>query len=415
MESCYIAAQTMRNKIQTRFHEVPQDSRTSLRHSLIEHLIERMSKWNSAFKYAWVLDKLKAERERGITIDIALWKFETLKYYVTIINAPGDSVGEFEAGISKNCQTREHGRIGKRRKHHGGRSSAGGQHHHRINLMEDTIRRNQSPLPDTMTDTPPEPPKVMCGGDSNNEYKFTVKAGDKIIKITSSSLPLAESAKIVLDDYFSLGQGSVTNILVTQPRRISAISLAEHVRNERGEHREKFREDSSVGYEVRFDADQPRVYGAITYCTTQYRKAQKSRCLGKCIGELKTNSTLVLPALKQIREICCLYQEAPHNTAPSAQRQGSSTMYRNEVINFDFPKIEELNLPGTISLLCQCFRGSNEVDLSVLVKFVMKQRSVGSVVTQSPSDSTDDENEDDLGGTNGEVFSLATMTRKSST
>jgi len=30
----------------------------------------------SSFKYAWVLDKLKAERERGITIDIALWKFE---------------------------------------------------------------------------------------------------------------------------------------------------------------------------------------------------------------------------------------------------------------------------------------------------------------------------------------------------
>ncbi|CAI6400077.1 ASN_HP2_G0002900.mRNA.1.CDS.1 [Saccharomyces cerevisiae] len=32
-----------------------------------------------SFKYAWVLDKLKAERERGITIDIALWKFETPK------------------------------------------------------------------------------------------------------------------------------------------------------------------------------------------------------------------------------------------------------------------------------------------------------------------------------------------------
>merc|ERR1712071_418306 len=42
-----------------------------------------------SFKYAWVLDKLKAERERGITIDIALWKFETPKYYVTIIDAPG--------------------------------------------------------------------------------------------------------------------------------------------------------------------------------------------------------------------------------------------------------------------------------------------------------------------------------------
>ena len=35
------------------------------------------------------MDKLKAERERGITIDIALWKFETDKYYVTIIDASG--------------------------------------------------------------------------------------------------------------------------------------------------------------------------------------------------------------------------------------------------------------------------------------------------------------------------------------
>ena len=50
---------------------------------------EAESMGKGSFKYAWVLDKLKAERERGITIDIALWKFETAKCYFTIIDAPG--------------------------------------------------------------------------------------------------------------------------------------------------------------------------------------------------------------------------------------------------------------------------------------------------------------------------------------
>ena len=53
---------------------------------------------------AWVLDKLKAERERGITIDIALWKFETPKYMVTVSFFFLTSIGVGNRMLIKNLQ-----------------------------------------------------------------------------------------------------------------------------------------------------------------------------------------------------------------------------------------------------------------------------------------------------------------------
>ncbi len=43
----------------------------------------------AGFEFAFVMDNLKEEQERGLTIDLAHKKFETEKYYFTIIDAPG--------------------------------------------------------------------------------------------------------------------------------------------------------------------------------------------------------------------------------------------------------------------------------------------------------------------------------------
>jgi len=59
-----------------------------------EHIIEKyrkeaQEKGKATFEFAWVMDRLKEERERGITIDVAHRKFNTQKYEVTIVDCPG--------------------------------------------------------------------------------------------------------------------------------------------------------------------------------------------------------------------------------------------------------------------------------------------------------------------------------------
>ncbi|RLE82753.1 MAG: translation elongation factor EF-1 subunit alpha [Thermoprotei archaeon] len=98
----------------------------------IRELEELAKKTGKEFaKWAWILDTYKEERERDMTIDLSFFKFETKKYFFTLIDCPGhrDFVknmvtgasqadcailvvsakqGEYEAGTSLAGQTREH-------------------------------------------------------------------------------------------------------------------------------------------------------------------------------------------------------------------------------------------------------------------------------------------------------------------
>lgn len=69
-------------------------------------------------------------------------------------------------------------------------------------------------------------------------------------------------AQFILEDYINSGQGAYCNIAVTQPRRISAISVSERIASERSEPI-----GETVGYSVRFETVLPRPFGSILFCT----------------------------------------------------------------------------------------------------------------------------------------------------
>ncbi|KAM4627484.1 LOW QUALITY PROTEIN: ATP-dependent DNA/RNA helicase DHX36 [Polymixia lowei] len=71
--------------------------------------------------------------------------------------------------------------------------------------------------------------------------------------------------QFVLDDYIRRGVGSLCRVVCTQPRRISAISVAERVAAERAE---SVGNGNSCGYQIRLQSRLPRKQGSVLYCTT---------------------------------------------------------------------------------------------------------------------------------------------------
>jgi len=105
----------------------------------------------------------------------------------------------------------------------------------------------------------------------------------------------------LLDDAIDKDNADSCHIIVTQPRRIAAVSLAARVNWERGrDDREKY---GPVGHIVRFDENPPRPWGSIAFCTDgsllpRIRKLGASHVIVDEVHTRSVHTDLLLAVLK---------------------------------------------------------------------------------------------------------------------
>ncbi|CAF0793937.1 unnamed protein product [Adineta ricciae] len=128
-------------------------------------------------------------------------------------------------------------------------------------LLQDLQRKQRSALYEKLN------AKRMCLPISNYRQTIldTIEQNQIFILVgETGSGKTTQIAQFILDDQILKGQGSQCRILCSQPRRISATSVAERVAQERGE----MHPGDSVGYHIRLSAQFPRKNGSILFCTT---------------------------------------------------------------------------------------------------------------------------------------------------
>ncbi|KZC09687.1 PREDICTED: ATP-dependent RNA helicase DHX36 [Dufourea novaeangliae] len=161
--------------------------------------------------------------------------------------------------------------------------------------------------------------------------------------------------QFILDDQIEQGNGSIARIICTQPRRISAISVAERVAAERAE-----RLGKSVGFHIRLEKVLPRDRGSITFCTAgmllQFMQSDPS--LKNCshiildeIHERTTESDFIIALLKLIipkrPDLKVLLMSATLNSESFSKYYNDCPMIH--IPGFTYP-VEELYLEDVLLL-----------------------------------------------------------------